>query len=142
MRIQMRSLGLELSRSTPSSRVAVDSLQDHMDGHLLVIQEIRAHTTALLEVTFASEEPWLTLIINAASTLESPSLEPMLRLCQDNGSSKLDHASESSKETTSGQPDTYSKDVLKSTTIPSHMSQSFSQTGMGQAVTQTFPPRP
>jgi len=138
----MRSHGLESSKSTPSSRKIADSAPDLMDGPQLVTQEIRDHTTAPLVVTFATVEPLLTHTTNAACTLESPSPEPTVRLCQDNGSIRSDHVLELIKEITSGPVDSFSIDVLKSTICPSPLSQSSSQTGTVVDATPTSPPKP
>lgn len=119
-RTPKKSHGSESSKSIPSSSTTIDSPLDHMDGHQLDTQVIRAHTTAPSEVMCASEEPWPTLIINVASMLESPSPVPMPRSCQDNGSTRLDHAQVSNKVTTSGLQDSSSIDALKSTIFPSH----------------------
>jgi len=61
----------------------------------------------------------------------------MLRSCQDNGNSKLDHALVSKLEITSGLLDTFFLDALKSTICLSASSQRSSQTGMAQDVTLT-----
>jgi len=78
-----------------------------MDGQMLDIQELKDLSIALLVVTFASEEQSLMLILKHAFILELTFQEQMLKLCQVNGNSKLDHVLELNLEITCGLPDIY-----------------------------------
>jgi len=84
------------------------------------------------------EEQLLMLIINAAFMLELKFLELMQKYFLDNGNSKLDPASESSKVIIYGLQDIFYKDVLKNTIYQLALSQKFSVTGMDQDATPTF----
>jgi len=78
-----------------------------MDGQTLDIQDLKDLSIAQLEVTFASEELLLMHILKHACLLESIFQELMLRLCQDNGNSKLVHALAYQLVITCGPPDSY-----------------------------------
>jgi hypothetical protein len=90
--LKMKSHGLESSKNTLFYKLKTDLPQDHMDGQTLDIQDPKDHSIAQLVVTFASEELLQMLILKHACLLELTSQELMLKLCQDNGNSKLDHA--------------------------------------------------
>ena len=76
---------------------------------------------------------------NVAYMQESKFQEQTLRYSLDNGDSKLDHVSESSKETIVGLLDIFYRDVLKNTTFQSASNQKFSKTGTDQDVTPITP---
>ena len=137
-----KSHGTESSKNTPSLPRTLDSPPSHSDGHQMDIQEIKDHTTAVLEETLLLEELLLMLITNAASMLVSKFLEPMLKLCQDNGNIKLAHALVSRSVITCRSPDISSTDALKSSVFPFLLSQSSSQTGTDLDATPTSLPRP
>ena len=86
-----------------------------MDGLTQVSQEPKDLTIAQSEEMSTLEETLLTLITNVAYMQESKYQEQMLRFSLDNGNSKLDHASESSKEINYGQQDIFYKDVQRNT---------------------------
>lgn len=121
---------MELSKNTPFFNLKIDSQLDHMDGQLVGIQEPKVLTIVQLEAMSVSEEKLLMLIITAAFMLESLFQELTPRLCQDNGSSKLDHATLSIQEITCGLLDIFSTDVPKHSTLLSPSSQRSSQSGM------------
>lgn len=87
-----------LNKNTQCFKIQTNSLADHMDGHQLVIQEIKDHIIALQVEMFALEELFVICTTKLVSMQESQFQEPMLKLCQDNGNSKLDHVSELMKE--------------------------------------------
>lgn len=98
---------MELNKNTLSYQFKTNSLLAHMDGQMLDIQELKDLSIALLEVTYASEELLLMLIIKHAYLLDLIFQELMLKLCQDNGNSKLDHALVFNLEITCGPLDGY-----------------------------------
>jgi hypothetical protein len=106
-----------------------------MDGQALDIQETKDHTIAQQEVMFALDVLSLMLITNVVFMLDLKFLELMPRLCQDNGSSKLDQLKVSKLEIIYGLLDIYLTDVLKNTTCLLVMNQKSSQIGMVQDVT-------
>lgn len=126
---------MELNRNTLFCKLKIDSLLDHMDGQALDIQETKDHTIAQQEVMFALDVLSLMLITNVVFMLDLKFLELMPRLCQDNGSSKLDQLKVSKLEIIYGLLDIYLTDVLKNTTCLLVMNQKSSQIGMVQDVT-------
>merc|ERR1711934_356053 len=98
---KQRNHGSESSKSSPCSEPPPSSPPGLLDGQTMDTQASRDHTTALQEPTSASVESSVTHITELASTLESRSQEPTERSCQDSGSTKLVHASESLSETSS-----------------------------------------
>ena len=98
---------MESSKNILFCKLKTDSPQDHTDGQTLDIQDLKDLSIAQLVVTFASEELLLMLILKHACLLELTSQELMLKLCQDNGNSKLDHALELNLEITCGPLDIY-----------------------------------
>lgn len=84
---------MELNKNILCFKIQINLRVDHMDGHQLVIQETKDHTTALLEVMFVLGEQLLICTTKLAFMLESQFQEQMLRLCQGSGNSKLDHVS-------------------------------------------------
>lgn len=79
-----------------------------MDGHHLVTQALKDHTTVQLEQMFALEEQSLMLITKHVSIQESTFQEQTLRSCLANGSSRLVHALVLKWVTISGLQDTCS----------------------------------
>ena len=88
----MRSPGSESNKSTPCWFSTIDFRQDHTGGLQLDTQDTRDLIIAQSEEMFHSEEQLLMRIINAVFLLELKFQGPMLKLCQDNGSFKLDPA--------------------------------------------------
>ena len=101
------SHGMELSKNILFCKLRIDLQQDHTDGQMLDIQELKVHSIAQQVVTFALEELLLTHILRLAFMLELISQELMLKLCQDNGNFKLVHALEFNLEITCGLLDSY-----------------------------------
>jgi len=85
----------------------------HMDGQIMVSQETKDHIIAQLEEMFALEELLWMLIWKHACMLELKSQELMLKSCQVNGNSKLDHALELKKEIIYGWQDIFFKELQK-----------------------------
>ena len=100
MLAQKKNHGTESSKNTLFLKLMINSTLTLMDGHMQVTQVHRDHTIAPLAPMFASEEPSVTLTTKLAYMLESLFPELMLKLCQDNGNSKLDHVSALTKVTT------------------------------------------
>ena len=88
---------------------------DHTDGLIQVSQESKVLITVQLEEMSLLEDQLPMLIINVVFMLELKFQEQTPKSSQVNGNSKLDHASESSKEITYGQQDIFYKDAQRTT---------------------------
>merc|ERR1712110_204372 len=129
MGLLLKNLGLESSKNSHFLEPPTSSQSGHLDGLLTDTQDHRDHTTALLEPTSALEESSPTPTIVHASPLELTFPEPMPRLCQVSGNSRLDHAPVFPSETTFGWPAIFSAASLRTTTLTSRSHPNSSQTG-------------
>mmetsp|Transcript_15660 Transcript_15660/g.21224 ORF Transcript_15660/g.21224 Transcript_15660/m.21224 type:complete len:229 (-) Transcript_15660:511-1197(-) len=111
----MKSHGMALSRSTLSSVLRTDLPSGLLVGLHLVTPDSRVLTTAPLVPTFASVEPSLMITTRHACMQELQFLEQMLKLCQDNGSTRLVLSRVLLSVTTSSCPDTSSTELLRTT---------------------------
>ena len=135
---QKNNHGSVLSKNISFFNSKIVSKPDHTDGLTQVFQETKDLTIVQLEEMLTLEEQLLMLIINAAFMLELKFLELMQKYFLDNGNSKLDPASESSKVIIYGLQDIFYKDVLKNTIYQLALSQKFSVTGTDLDATPTF----
>ena len=88
--LKMKSHGMELNKNILFFKLKIDSRRDPMDGQMLDIQDNKDLIIAQPEEMSALEEQLQMLIISVVFSLELPFQEQMLKLCQVNGSTKLD----------------------------------------------------
>ena len=113
----MNNHGLASSKNTFFFNNKTIFKSDHTDGLIQVSQESKVLITVQLEEMSLLEDQLRMLIINVVFMLELKFQEQTPKSSQVSGNSKLDHASESSKEINYGQQDIFYKDVQRNTIL-------------------------
>lgn len=142
MLLNTRKPGTESSKNTLFLEPLPSSRHGLSDGHTMVTQELRVHTTAQSELQIASAASLPTCTTRLACSLASTFLEQMLRCSQASGSTKSDPAAVLTLETTCGCLATCLDVLLKTTMWIFPLHQSCLVTGMVQAAILISPLRP